>query len=92
MHQVFALAGNDMTWYPVVLEFAPDHAVDRYMGVYMSVFGFRALLGGVASATMMELSPDGSRMALLAAAGVMALGVAGMVGLAVRMRRGRAGG
>ena len=63
---------TDMAWYPVVLEFAPRHSVDRYMGVYMSVFGLRAIIGGVLSATLMELTASGSRLALLTAAILMA--------------------
>ena len=83
----FALAGNDMAWYPVVLEFAPRHAVDRYMGVYMTVFGLRAIFGGLLSGAMMEMSTTGSRAALLTAAIIMAVGVVGIAALRARLHR-----
>jgi MFS family permease len=74
----FALAGNDIAWYPAVLEFAPEHRVDRYMSLYMTAVGVRALLGGAVGGALMEASDGGSRTALLIAALLMAAGSAGM--------------
>jgi hypothetical protein len=74
----FALAGNDIAWYPAVFEFAPEHRVDRYMSLYMTAVGLRALLGGALGGALMEASGVGSRTALLVAAAVMILGGAGM--------------
>ncbi len=78
------LTGNDIAWYPVVLEFAPSRRIDRYMGFYMTVFGIRALAGGLISGALMELSPVGSWIALIAGSMSM-LGGAGMM-LAFRRR------
>jgi len=75
------LAGNGLAWYPVVLEFAPVDRVDRYMGLYMTVFGVRVLLGGLISGTLMELGPMGSRSTLLIASVTVLVGVAGMFAL-----------
>jgi hypothetical protein len=71
-----------------VLEFAPADRVDRYMGLYMTVFGVRVLLGGLISGTLMELGPMGSRSTLLIASVTVLVGVAGM--FALRRRAARA--
>jgi MFS family permease len=75
----FGLAANDIAWYPVVLEFAPEHRVDRYMSAYMTVYGARALVGGAVSGLLMESSDAGSRTSLFVAALIMAAGCAGML-------------
>lgn len=74
----FALAGNDIAWYPVVLEFAPEHRVDRYMSLYMTAVGVRALIGGVLGSVLMNASHTGSRTALFLAALLMVIGSVGM--------------
>ena len=80
------LAGNDMAWFPVVLEFAPKGSVDRYMGFYMTVFGVRVLVGGAVSGTLMQLGPRGSQHALLLASATMLAGSAGIFLLRRRLR------
>jgi len=77
----FGMAANSLAWYPVVLEFAPEGKVDRYMGLYMTAFGLRVLLGGSVGGTLMQLGRMGSRNALLVGAATMLLGVAGMFAL-----------
>ena len=81
------LAGNDITWYMVVLEFAPEDRVDRYMGLYMFFYGVRALLGGLLAGTLMELTPRGSWIALAVAAAVILTG--SLLMLCVRYLRKR---
>ena len=61
------LAGNDISWYVVVLEFSPEDSIDRYMGLYMMFFGARALVAGVVVGTLMESNAQGSWIALGAA-------------------------
>jgi len=75
------LAGNDIAWFPVVLEFAPEGRVDRYMGFYMTIFGLRVLVGGVVSGTLMQLDVTGSWKALVLASATILLGAAGMFAL-----------
>ena len=71
----------------VVLEFAPEDRVDRYMGLYMFFYGVRALLGGLLAGTLMELTPRGSWIALAVAAAVTLTG--SLLMLCVRHRRKR---
>ena len=73
------LAGNDIAWFTVVLEFAPAQSIDRYMGFYMAMFGLRALIGGTISGILMELSSAGSWIALIIASAVMFVGAATML-------------
>jgi len=80
------MAGNNLAWYPVVLEFAPEDTIDRYMGFYMTVFGLRVLAGGLISGGLMQLEAVGSRHTLLIASVVMLLGSPCILAL-----RGRAG-
>lgn len=87
----FGLAANDIAWYPVVLEFAPAHRVDRYMGAYMTVYGARALVGGGVSGLLMESSDTGSRTSLFVAALIMASGCVGMLLMRRRMTPPAAG-
>ena len=81
------LAGNDITWYMVVLEFAPEDRVDRYMGLYMFFFGVRVLLGGLVAGTLMELMPQGSWIALITATAIILTGSALMFSVLHRKRR-----
>lgn len=62
-----ALALNDLAWFPVVLEFAPREKVNRYMGVHMTFFGVRSLVGAWLAAVLMQHLPGGSRTALILA-------------------------
>jgi MFS family permease len=68
------MAGNELARLLAVLEFAPGERVDRYMGLFMTLFGVRALLGSVMGAFLMELSPDGSRTGLLISVAMMVSG------------------
>ena len=72
------LAGNDIAWVPVVLEFAPEDRVDRYMGFYMTIFGLRVLIGGAICGTLMHVAEMGSWYSLLLGSIVMLVGSTGM--------------
>lgn len=79
------LGGNDIAWFVVVLEFAPDDRVDRYMGLYLVFFGARAIIGGLFAGALMTLSPQGSWIAL-GAGGLCAL-IGSLLMLAIRRQR-----
>ncbi len=71
-------SGIDISRLLVVLDFAPAKGVDRYMGLFMTLYGVRALLGGVLGAGIMQLSPTGSRTALAVACLVVLSGAVSM--------------
>jgi len=80
------LSGNDIAWFPIILEQARGDKVDRYMGFTMSFCGLRAVIGGLGSGLIMELLPGASsRVSLFAAALFICGGIGGM--LAIRGRR-----
>ena len=61
------LAMNDLAWFPAVLEFAPRRKTSAYMGVYVSFYGLRSLIGASLSGVAMRALPGGSRTALVIA-------------------------
>ena len=79
------MAGNNMAWFPVVLEFAPEDRVDRYMGFYMTMFGLRVLVGGLISGALMRMESVGSRHTLALGSVVMLLGATCILALRRRL-------
>ena len=77
-------AGIDISRLLVVLDFASAGGVDRYMGLFMTLYGVRVLLGGILGAGIMQLSPTGSRTALAVACLVV---LSGAVSMAISNRR-----
>lgn len=73
------LSGNDLAWFTVVLEFAPAGRIDRYMAFYMTIFGVRALIGGIIGGTLMETLASGSQVSLFLGGLVMIFGAAAML-------------
>ena len=81
------MAGNELARLLAVLHFAPGEQVDSYMGLFMTLYGVRALSGGLIGVALMEMSPTGSRIGLLAASLIIIVGSAAT--LALRGRRPR---
>jgi len=50
------MSGNNLSRLLAVLEYAPGEKIDRYMGLFMTFYGVRALLGGLIGATLMEIT------------------------------------
>ena len=88
------MSGNNLSRLLAVLEYAPGKRIDRYMGLFMTFYGVRALLGGLIGATFMEVSPTGSRFGLAVAAGIVITGAVAILwgGGGRRGRAARGGG
>ena len=71
-------SGIDISRLLVVLDFAPAGRVDRYIGLFMTLYGVRVLLGGILGAGIMQLSSTGSRTALAVACFVVLSGAGSM--------------
>jgi len=72
-------SGIDISRLLVVLDFAPAGGVDRYMGLFMTLYGVRVLLGGILGAGIMQMSSKGSRTALAVACFVVLSGAVSMM-------------
>ena len=56
---------NDIAWYPAVLGFAPRQKVNQYIGVYMTFYGLRAVIGPLVGGILINSLAGGSRTTLL---------------------------
>jgi len=81
----FGIAGNEICWFPVVLQYAPPDRVKSYAGFYLTVYGIRGMIGVYLVPLLTEGVGLTSQTSIVIAVAVIMLGLGLMFGLRRRM-------
>ena len=77
----FGMAANELAWFPVAIQYAPENRVKSYMGFYLAAYGIRGIVGAGLASYLMDGLELSSTLSLAAGACPMILGACAIFAL-----------